>query len=157
MFSWVCPRCGREVPPSKTECPSCAAPASGPEPTRVDEVQQTSAGPQTQPAPPVTHHAPTPTPWAPPEGHSGKPAWLIAVLAFGGVIAVFAIAYFVMGSHRSTAGKDVTAKQLTTNPLQKYIEVVGVRIVPGKGGQMVKFLVVNHAGVELTDLSATVT
>ncbi|MBV8730185.1 MAG: hypothetical protein JO336_10280 [Acidobacteriia bacterium] len=25
MFSWICPRCGREVPPSYTECPDCAA------------------------------------------------------------------------------------------------------------------------------------
>jgi hypothetical protein len=23
MFTWICPRCGREVPPSYTECPSC--------------------------------------------------------------------------------------------------------------------------------------
>lgn len=61
-----------------------------------------------------------------------------------------------MGSHRSSAVKD-DAKQQTTSPLQKYIEVVGVRIVAGKGGQVVKFLVVNHSGVELTDLSANVT
>lgn len=23
MFTWICPRCGREVPPSYTECPDC--------------------------------------------------------------------------------------------------------------------------------------
>jgi len=24
MFNWVCPQCGKDVPPSKTECPYCA-------------------------------------------------------------------------------------------------------------------------------------
>ena len=24
MFTWICPQCGREVPPSYTECPDCA-------------------------------------------------------------------------------------------------------------------------------------
>ena len=49
------------------------------------------------------------------------------------------------------------AKQQTTNPLQKYIEVVGVRLDAVEGRpDRVKFLVVNHAGTELTDLSAGV-
>ncbi|MCX6596200.1 MAG: zinc ribbon domain-containing protein [Acidobacteria bacterium] len=25
MFSWICPKCGKDVPPSYTECPNCAA------------------------------------------------------------------------------------------------------------------------------------
>ena len=25
MFTWICPQCGREVPPSYTDCPDCAA------------------------------------------------------------------------------------------------------------------------------------
>ena len=24
MFTWICPQCGREVPPAYTECPDCA-------------------------------------------------------------------------------------------------------------------------------------
>jgi hypothetical protein len=28
MFTWICPQCGREVPPAYTECPDCAARAA---------------------------------------------------------------------------------------------------------------------------------
>jgi hypothetical protein len=82
------------------------------------------------------------------------------MLAFGGVLALFAAAYYVMGMHNSSsasAAKDAAAKTQTANPLQKYIEVVGVRLMSAKGGQTVRFLVVNHAAAELSDLSANVT
>src|SRR5580704_2763422 len=98
------------------------------------------------------------TPWPPPDEQSGKPAWLVALLALGGVLAIFGIAYFVMGSHgSSSAAKDAAAKQQTANPLQKYVEVVGIRLVSSKSGEAVKFLVVSHSGVEMTDLAANVT
>lgn len=80
--------------------------------------------------------------------------WLVGLLAFVGVLAIFGIAYLFMGSHSSSAAKDA-ARQQTTNPLQKDLEVVGVRIV--SDGQSVKFVVVNHSGVEMTDLVANVT
>ncbi len=81
---------------------------------------------------------------------------MIGGLAFLAVLAVFGIAYMLMGSHGSTSAKDA-AKQQTTNPMQKYVEVVGIRLTSEKGKQTVKFLVVNHSGVELTDLQASVT
>lgn len=82
--------------------------------------------------------------------------WLMAVLAFAGVLVIFAAAYFLMGSHGSSAPRE-DAKQQTANPLQKYVEVVGIRLVSEKGGQAVKFVLVSHSGVEMTDLSANVT
>jgi hypothetical protein len=98
------------------------------------------------------------TPWPPPEEQAGKPAWLVGLLAFAGVLAIFGIAYVVMGSHgSSSAAKDAAARQQTANPLQKYVEVVGIRLVSGKSGEEVKFLVVSHSGVEMTDLAANVT
>jgi hypothetical protein len=97
-----------------------------------------------------------PTPWPPPEDQAGKPAWLVGVLAFVGVLALLGIVYFVVSSHSSSSAKDA-AKQQTTNPLQKYIEVVGVRVVAGKSGEAVKFLVVNHSGAEMADVTANVT
>jgi hypothetical protein len=32
MFTWICPQCGREVPPAYNDCPDCAAKAAGPPP-----------------------------------------------------------------------------------------------------------------------------
>jgi hypothetical protein len=107
------------------------------------------------PAPVVPEYKqPETTPWPPPEERTGMPVWLKAVLAFAGVLAILVIANLLMGSHGSSSAKDA-AKSQTANPLQKDIEVVGVRIV--NDGQSVKFLVVNHSGVEISDLAANVT
>jgi len=69
---------------------------------------------------------------------------------------VLGLVYYLTSSHGSSAAKDA-AKQQTTNPLQKYVEVVGIRIVGEKSGETAKFLVVNHGATELTDLTANVT
>ena len=97
-----------------------------------------------------------PTPWPPPEEQAGQPVWLKATLAFAGVLVLLGLVYYLTSSHGSSAAKDA-AKQQTTNPLQKYVEVVGTRIVGGKSGETVKFLVVNHGATELSDLTASVT
>jgi hypothetical protein len=49
MFTWICPQCGREVPPSYSECPTCA------------ERRQQGGQPQApQPAPQQPQYAPQP-------------------------------------------------------------------------------------------------
>jgi hypothetical protein len=120
--------------------------------------------PAPSPHPPPQYAAPATVHYVPPawqpEEESRKPAWVMAMLAFGGVLALFAAAYYVIGMHNSSsapAAKETAAKTETANPLQKYIEVVGVRLMSAKSGQTVRFLVVNHAGAELSDLSANVT
>jgi hypothetical protein len=125
---------------------------------------QPPPAPSPHPAAPPQYAAPAAVHYVPPawqpEEESRKPAWVMAMLAFGGVLALFAAAYYVMGMHNSSsapAAKETAAKTETANPLQKYIEVVGVRLMSAKGGQTVRFLVVNHAGAELSDLSANVT
>jgi hypothetical protein len=47
--------------------------------------------------------------------------------------------------------------QKVSNPMQKYIEVTGIRIMSEKKNPMVRFLVVNHSSAEVPGLAATVT
>lgn len=65
MFTWICPQCGREVPPSYNECPDCAAkskaaapaPPPGPPPAEIQP-----APPPAPVEPPPYHPAPPPQP-----------------------------------------------------------------------------------------------
>ncbi len=56
MFTWICPQCGREVPPSYTECPDCAAKAAGASGSPGDQP------PASPPPPPPAYPAPPPGP-----------------------------------------------------------------------------------------------
>ena len=50
------------------------------------------------------------------------------------------------------------AKQKPASPLQKYVEVVGLRLTQdAKKKPQAKFIVVNHGTAELNDLTANVT
>ena len=48
MFTWICPKCGREVPPAYDECPDC----------KEREAQQAQAPPQQQAPPPPPQYQP---------------------------------------------------------------------------------------------------
>ncbi len=131
MFTWICPRCGREVPPSYDECPDCA---KGQQPAAAS-VEAAGASPvQPQPAPPAfapAQPAPAPAPvyaappnLAPPSGapayapagyaaaygapaapRAPLPTWLLTIvfaLAFAGLVGGV---YWVVGvTKRSNAG-----------------------------------------------------
>jgi hypothetical protein len=242
MFSWICPQCGRDVPPSKTDCPFCAEQAkeaaafaaAGPPPMQVAPDlqaapwQQPPAGygtpipvaptwpppaqqappqqpqyapppqqystqqyaPQTvaPPAPPQQQYAPPQQPqYAPPQqqyapqrpqapppaawpqptapARSAPPTWLVgvgfavALLLLGG-----GIYYFFLrtpgGSSAEKAGLENpsnASQQKVSNPLQKYVEVVGVRMVTEDKKPVAKFVVVNHSATEIDGLAANVT
>jgi hypothetical protein len=60
---------------------------------------------------------------------------------------------FTGGEQAATA-----AKPKATSPLQKYIEVVGIRLTSdAKKKPVAKFVVVNHASSEFNNVTATVT
>ena len=177
MFTWICPTCGREVPPSYDACPDCAArEKAGAQPAQT-AAQPPPSGPHGAPAAPPAPPAYAPPAYAPPAvkplppaqyavapPHAGLPTWLLAILfafAFVGVGAgvYFAVQYFRGGTQAaSTPVETVPAKnQLKQNPLQKYVEVSGIRFVETPKHQTeARFVVVNHSGADITDLAGTV-
>jgi hypothetical protein len=82
-------------------------------------------------------------------------------------MAVLALLYLYVLPHSSakssttalespkTAGNSATA---AVNPLTKYIEITGLRLMEDKGGQAkIGYVVVNHSPADLPDLRAHIT
>ena len=160
MFTWICPQCGREVPPSYNDCPDCAAktaaaapplpPAAPPPP--LESAPPPPAAFRPEPLPPAAYEpshsqsplfAAAPPPPPPPKQRAGAilPTWALAALfalAFLGVgLGVYAIATRNHASNREAAAAtnvDSPAAKPGTkvNTLQKYIEVSGVRFSQDK-------------------------
>src|SRR5690348_12290900 len=89
MFTWICPKCGREVPPAYNECPDCdrvggQPPAAVAAPPVQHASVERSPAPAVEPPPPPQAPAPqihvrpyTPPPPAPTRG---LPTWLLTIL-----------------------------------------------------------------------------
>lgn len=66
MFTWICPQCGREVPPSYDECPDCKERAA--QAAQAAQQGQAPPNPQGPPPPPgVPPQAYTPPAYQPPQ------------------------------------------------------------------------------------------
>src|ERR1022692_1882936 len=192
MFTWICPQCGREVPPSYEACPDCAAREKSSGQPAQTAAQPPPPGPQGPPPAPSTPPAYPPPPGAPlpparnpapppayappavaplppaqyaaPPPYAGLPTWLLTLLfafAFLGVGAgvYFVVHYFRGGTQAaSTPAESTPAKgPAKPNPLQKYVEISGIRFVETpKHGTEARFVVVNHSGADITDLAGTV-
>ena len=247
MFNWVCPHCGKDVPPSKTECPYChgapepvaAVPPPGyypnpghPAPAWQPPAQPVPAGPvsgqplaqpqawqppvsappqgwQTAPppppppaAPPAQAHAfappqqnwPPPPPYGQPQPHPAQshpaqshpaqthpaqshpswsapphkapiPTWLLGLGFTAAFLLVGAGLYFGIQRYGHTNAQEKAglenpanpSQQKVSNPLQKYVEVVGIRMVTQDKKPAARFVVVNHSTAEIANLAANVT
>lgn len=161
MFTWVCPKCGREIPPSDSECPSCAG-----SPPAENGTWQPAPAPQ-----PAEPGAGVSKPQAPQQRGSNLPAWLLTLLSAAAVVLLGA-GSFVTYQHfsgspgtlvsgrpaASGATNGVTSATPGAQVLLEYIEVTGLRLVEDKSKKSeVMFLVVNHSSAPLTDVSGTVT
>ncbi|HVP48348.1 MAG TPA: zinc ribbon domain-containing protein [Bryobacteraceae bacterium] len=185
MFTWICPQCGREVPPAYNECPDCtgkqpgqAAPPQPPPqvaaPQQVQPQQYTRASVISAPPPPAQPmQQASPAAWMPAQQQPAQgitlPPWLLSIvfailfLAVGAG-AYFGIRYFSGSSQASStapAGTEsapaAAAAKGKANTLQKYVEVVGMRLLEDpKQKPQVRFVVVNHSGAEIADLAANV-
>jgi len=155
MFTWICPRCGREVPPAYNECPDCpkedAAPA------------QATVVP-TAPAPsPAAAATPVYAPPAPPRG--GLPTWALTVLFAFAFLGLGSGVYWLINSSHGASAKPTTMVEspaakpgAKTNPYQKYIEISGVRFVEaGKKSIEVRFIITNHSAADLPLIGGNVT
>jgi len=171
MFTWICPQCGKEVPPAYTDCPNCAEKAA--QGGKPEQPATVSAG---QPAAPPPAYAPPPQQYAPqaappqpyayvPHQRRGLPTWLLTILVAGGTAAVIFGAIWLFSNKTETkpsvAVESPAAKPgAPTNPIQRNIEVSGVRFVPDarhKGKTLVKFVVINHSGMDIGGLAGNVT
>jgi hypothetical protein len=188
MFSWECPKCGRDNPPSAARCLSCgtsetedletaaatlpqampasapvAAPPLAPEPIVMPPASTRVAA---EPQLPPRYNAPPPAEKLRHAAGPGMPTWLLGLLFAMGFLAIgfsvyYGIQYF--GNRTSTAAKNaintgVARTNKVSNPLQKYIEVIGIRLYQDPSKKMqARFVVVNHSSTELSDLSANVT
>ena len=205
MFTWICPQCGREVPPAYNDCPDCSKKtAAGRRPgaaaahrlrrpvrrrrrRRTHRRRHRSSSLTTSNRHSRRRRKPSRTirstsypqqpPQGPPPGYYAAPAparglnlpvWLMTILfamAIAGV--VFGILWMV-STNRGSAGngpapiasvESPAAKPgAKTNPLQKYIEVSGVRFVQdAKKKTMAKFVLINHSEADINGLAGNVT
>jgi hypothetical protein len=186
MFTWICPQCGREVPPAYNECPDCAAKtargggAAPPLPPAPPPAQPGGFGgyAQTPPAAAPPAYAPPPPAYAPPQAPayaapraphtSGVPTWLLTVLFAFAFLGLGVGIYWLVGAARghgqtspTTTVESPAAKAgANANPFQKFIEVSGVRFGEDpkhKEKIVVKFVLTNHAETEIPALSGNVT
>ncbi len=97
------------------------------------------------------------------------PVWLMTILfalAIGGVVSGI---YWLLPSGRSSAGSGPTPTATVespaakagakTNPLQKFIEVSGVRFAEDarKKGTLARFVITNHSESDISGLTGNVT
>ena len=173
MFTWICPQCGREVPPAYNECPDCTGKQAGTTapPQQTQPQQGQAATVMTAPPPPAGQSAERWPRALPPEPKGiALPPWLMSIVfailfVALGVGAYFGIKYFSGSGEAATGGPPAALQKsplsagakAKASALQKYIEVVGLRLTeePNKKPQ-VRFVVVNHSGAEIADLAANV-
>lgn len=150
MFTWICPKCGREVPPSYSECPNCA---SGTQPP-VPPAPQTAPPASSAQAPPAASHALA--------KHHHVPGWVLTTLVVVALLSLGVSLYLVTrssGPAAQTPEKTTSAAAgVKRHPLWKHIEVTGIRITEDTAQKaQVQFLVVNHSGADIADLGGTLT
>ena len=176
MFTWICPQCGREVPPAYTECPDCSQKSAPAEPATAAKSEAPAApppqaAPSYPPSPPAQSQYPAPPAYMPPPPQanaprrSGLPTWLLAVLFAFAFLGLGSGIYWLLGAGRGTNVKPAAAVEspaakpgAKASPFQKYIEISGVRFVETpKNKTDVRFVVTNHSGADIPDLGGNVT
>lgn len=154
MFTWVCPKCGAEVPPSESECPRCAAAQSGAEAPPAPQNNSATQVPEAAIAPPPGCAIPP----------KGLPGWVVALTVALGLGLIGVGAHLLVKRNERKPQAEAKASQpavpgesRSAHPLAKYIELTGFRVTEdAKKNVKVTFLVVNHSLAELPALELNV-
>lgn len=158
MFTWICPECGREVPPHFTECPDCAERKLKAGAGAVPETAAAPPGTPVQPEPPrAVPRAAVPAQQVVPGGR--VPAWAVTLVVAAVLIGLGALFFYYLPSKRGDATPQAALEQpgAAAHPFAKYIEVTGFRITEDeKQRARIRFTVVNHSGAEIADLTGNV-
>jgi hypothetical protein len=214
MFTWICPQCGREVPPAYNECPDCKGkPVEGappPPPYQPVPGQEYVPPPPGQQPPPYYQQPPQPGQpyyqqpqqpppqapqyyqpqqpppppyYPPPQQHPGPPQyyqppppraglhslppWLMAIVFAVGIGGLVFGIYSLLKTGTSGGSGPAPAAVVEspaakpgakTNPLQKYIEISGVRFsLDARKKTLVTFVIVNHSETDMSGLAGNVT
>lgn len=149
MFTWICPKCGHEVPPSYSECPNCAS---------SSQPSATPAAPSAPPAPAPVVSPAAPIPLA---QHHRLPNWLITLLVAVALVCLGVALYLLTRPSAPAQAPEKVASSapvVKRHPLSKHIEVTGIRITEDASQKaQVTFVVVNHSGADIADLGGTLT
>jgi hypothetical protein len=161
MFTWICPQCGREVPPSENECPDCAHRSSVKPPNgSLETALPAQAGVSSNKRPQRA------------TGRAGLPVWLLAPLFALGFAALGAAGFFAYRHFSSAdkfqrpASRPGSIPSASASPaaaavqslLLENLEVAGLRLVEDKQKKLeIRFVLVNHSPAPLTDIAASVT
>ena len=146
------------APPPAYAPPAAAIPPP-PAPAAPPEAPPTF---RPQPMSPMFQAPPEQAPlYAVPPPNTRPPTWLM-VVAIGVIVVLFAGGlYWFFGRAPSTSAviEAPAAKPgaATENPLQKYIEVEGLRFGPQTKGVQVTFVVINHSDSDIIGLTGTAT
>lgn len=143
MFTWICPKCGREVPPSYSECPACGG--------------KESDAPVAPASPPAAVAA----------RKSRVPAWAVVVGVALLLVALGAGVITALRSSRGAAPRQAAAPldapqfpdaaTMKTHPIARHLELTGFRLTEdAKQKAYLQFVVINHSGAEIADLAANV-
>jgi hypothetical protein len=160
MFTWICPKCKSEVPPSYSECPNCAAAGAAP---------PQKEGPPSAPAPAQTLSQPSPPRPAAAASQPRLPGWALTILFALGFAVLLGVGYY---AYRGLTQKNSVSRptappvdgprlpsnaEIKAHPIAEYIEVTGLRLTEDtKQKAFVQFVVVNHSGAEITGLAGNV-
>lgn len=160
MFTWICPKCGNEVPPSYSECPTCSGAFAVEKETR----------PAAQPASPAPAQ-PAAQPTTRPASGIHIPGWIVSILfSVLFVLVIGGIFWLYSSRHKTeeaapapapTAAPFESAQQAAVapadDPILKSIEITGLRLTEdARQRPFVQFVVVNHSAADLGDVSAKV-